>query len=74
MQDVRIDRLSLAPRALMFQGMKKEQAIYRALAAEELYALEQRARVARAHAVAAILKSVYDRAVSALTAKVVRHA
>jgi hypothetical protein len=41
---------------------------------EELYALDQRARQERARAVAAILKAVYDRAVSALTAKVVRHA
>jgi hypothetical protein len=74
MQDVSIDRLWLARRALIFQCMKKDHAAYGAPAAEELYALEHRARVARARAVAAILKSVYDRAVSALTAKVVRHA
>jgi hypothetical protein len=74
MQDVSIDRLWLAPGALILQCMKKEQASYRASTAGELYALERRARVARAHAVAAILKSLYDRAASALTAKVVRHA
>ena len=59
--------------------MKK--AIYTAPTLEELYALDKRARQERARAVAAgfaraatALKSVYERALSALTAKVVRHA
>jgi hypothetical protein len=52
--------------------MKK--AMYRAPTVEELYALEKRARRERARHVAALFRSVYDRAVSALTAKVVRHA
>jgi hypothetical protein len=72
MQDVRIDRLFLAPRGLIFHCMKK--AMYRALTTEELYALEKRARRERARFVAALFSSLYDRAVSALKAKVVRHA
>jgi hypothetical protein len=52
--------------------MKK--ALYHALTIEELYAIEKRARQERAHYVAALLRSVYDRAVTALTPKVVRHA
>lgn len=59
--------------------MKK--AMYTAPTLEELYALDKRARQERALAVAAgitraanALKSVYERALSALTAKVVRHA
>ena len=52
--------------------MKKEA--YRALTTEELYALDKRARQARARYVAAALKSIYERAFGALTAKVVRHA
>ncbi len=72
MQGVRFDRLSLMRRALIFQCMKK--ATYRAPTIEELYALEKRARQARARFVAAALKSVYERAVGALTSKVVRHA
>jgi hypothetical protein len=70
MQDVSIDRLFMDPRSLIFQCMKK--ATYPTT--EELYALEKRARRERARFVAALLKSVYDRAVSTLTAKVVRHA
>jgi hypothetical protein len=42
--------------------------------AEELYALEKRARRERARSVAALVSSIYERAHSALTAKVVRHA
>ena len=71
MQDVRIDRLSLAPRGLILHCMKK--ALYRAPTTEELYAIEKRARQERARYVATLLRSAYDRAVSALTAKVVRH-
>jgi len=56
----------------MLQGMKK--AVYQAPTTEELYALEKRARQERARYIAALVSSVYDRAVSALTAKVVRHA
>jgi hypothetical protein len=70
MQDVSIDRLSMDPRGLIFDCMKK--ALYPTT--EELYALEKRARRERARFVGALLKSVYDRAVSTLTAKVVRHA
>ena len=59
--------------------MKK--AIYDVLTPEELYALDRRARRERARFVgtmmvsgALALKSVYERALAALTAKVVRHA
>ena len=59
--------------------MKKERST--ALSLGELYALDKRARQERARAIAAAsrwaanaLKSVYERALSALTAKVVRHA
>jgi len=56
--------------------MKK--AMYQAPTTEELYALEKRARLERSRQVAALLgslcKSLYDRARSALKAKVVRHA
>jgi hypothetical protein len=72
MQDVNIDRLSMDWRGLIFHCMKK--ALYRAPTTEELYALEKRARQERARYIAALFKSIYDRAVSALTAKVVRHA
>jgi hypothetical protein len=72
MQEVKIDRLSVAPRGLIFHCMEK--ALYRAPTTEELYALEKRARQERARFVAALIRSVYDRARSALTAKVVRHA
>lgn len=78
MQDVRFDRLSLAAAGLIFYPMKKDidskAALYRTPTAEELYALELRARRERARVLAAAFKSVYERAVSALTAKVVRHA
>jgi hypothetical protein len=72
MRDVSIDRLFVARRGPIFQCMKK--ALYRALTSEELYALEKRARQERARYVAALFRSIYDRALSALTAKVVRHA
>jgi hypothetical protein len=72
MQDVRSDRLCLERRGLIFQCMKK--ALYQAPTTEQLYALEKRARRERALYVAALIRSLYDRAVSALTAKVVRHA
>ena len=72
MQDVRIDRLCVAQRGLILHGMKK--ALYQAPTTEQLYAIEKRARLERARHVAALFRSVYDRAVSALTAKVVRHA
>jgi hypothetical protein len=61
--------------------MKK--AVYQAPTIEELYALEKRARQERARYIGALIYSVYHRAVSALasyralsahTAKVVRHA
>jgi hypothetical protein len=74
MQDVSIDRLSMARRGLILHGMKKERTSIRVATIEELYALERSARAARAEAIAEILKSAYDRAVSALSAKVVRHA
>ena len=79
MKDVRIDRLFTAGRGLIFYCMKK--AIYHAPTPEELYAFEKRAREERARYVtamivtaAAALKSRFDRAVSALTGKAVRHA
>ena len=79
MREVKNDRLFMALGGLIFQGMKK--AIYYAPTPEELYALEKRAREERARQVAAMLaaaagalKSALNRAVSALNAKVVRHA
>ena len=79
MPEVSIDRLFVAGRGLISYRMKK--AIYTAPTPEELYAFEKRAREERARfvaasiaAAAAALKSRYERAVSALTAKAVRHA
>lgn len=79
MAEVSIDRLSLAGGALIFHGMKK--LIYSAPTPEELYAYEKRAREERARYVAAMfvaaaaaLKSRFERAISALTRKAVRHA
>ena len=72
MQDLKNDRLFVAGRGLIFHGMKK--AMYQLPTAEELYALEKRARRERALHVAALFRSLYERAHSALTAKVVRHA
>lgn len=58
-----------------------EKSLYRGPTAAELYALERRAREERACYIAAsigsaavALKSVIERAVTALSAKVVRHA
>jgi hypothetical protein len=65
MQDLINDRLFVAGRGLMFHCMKK--AMFQLPAAEELYALEKRARRERAVHIAALFSS-------ALTAKVVRHA
>jgi hypothetical protein len=76
MQDLRNDRLFLAGRGLIFQCMKK--AMFQLPTAEELYALEKRARRERAVHVAALFSSLvgslYGRVRSALTAKVVSHA
>jgi hypothetical protein len=72
MQDVRSDRLCLERGELILHGMKK--ALYQAPTTEELYALEKRARRERALYIGALIRSLYDRAVSALTARVVRHA
>ena len=72
MQDVRSDRLCVELGGLIFHCMKK--ALYQAPTTEELYALEKRARRERARYVAALIRSIYDRVVSTLTAKVVRHA
>jgi hypothetical protein len=58
-----------------------EQQLYRTPMAAELYALERRAREERARVIAAgfasavvALKSLFERALAALSAKVVRHA
>ena len=79
MGDVSIDRLFMAGRGLIFYRMKK--AIYFAPTPEELYAFEKRAREERARYVAGLftaaataLKSRFERAVSALSGKDVRHA
>ena len=76
MQDLRNDRLFVAGGGLIFQCMKK--ALFPLPTAEELYALEKRARRERAAYVAALfsslISSLYERVHSALTAKVVRHA
>ena len=64
--------MSLVAAGLIFHCMKK--AIYQAPTTVELYALEKRARVERARYIAALIKSAYERAVSVLSAKVVRHA
>lgn len=79
MQDVRIDRLSLARGGLILQGMKK--AIDRYPTSAELYALEQAARRERARVIAELLasgarsvKGLFARAISVLATKTVRHA
>ena len=72
MQGMRFDRLSLARLALILLCMKKAQ--YRIPTTEELYALEMRARQERARYIAALIGSAYERVLSALTSKVVRHA
>jgi hypothetical protein len=53
--------------------MKKELS-RAATTSEELYALQMQARLARARFVGDALKWIYQKAVSALSAKVVRHA
>jgi hypothetical protein len=72
MQDLINDRLFAAGRGLIFHCMKKARIPLPT--AEELYALERLARRERARSVAALLRSIYERAHSALTAKVVHHA
>ena len=66
----------VAGRGLIFQCMKK--ALFQLPTADELYALEKRARRERSGYVAALLSSLvsslYQRVHSALTAKVVHHA
>ena len=56
----------------MLQYMKKAQ--NRTPTTGELYALALRARHERARCIAALARSLYTRAMSAVTAKVVRHA
>ena len=72
MQDLINDRLFVAGRGLIFNCMKKARIPLPT--AEELYALEKRARRERARSMAALFNSIYERAHSALTAKVVHHA
>jgi len=76
MQDLKNDRLFIAGRGLIFHCMKK--AMFQLPTAEELYALEKRARRERAlyigALVSSLISSIYERVHSALTAKVVRHA
>jgi hypothetical protein len=72
MPDLINDRLFVAGRGLIFHCMKKARIPLPT--AEELYALEKRARRERARSVAALFSSIYERAHSALTAKVVHHA
>jgi hypothetical protein len=84
MREVSIRRLCLRLRALILHGMKKANV----LTTEQLYALERAARRERARVVAQLfasgmhalisgvhaLKGLFKRAVSALSAKVARHA
>jgi len=76
MHDLKNDRLFVDGRGLIFHCMKK--AMFQLPTAEELYALERRARRERSMHVAALfgalMSSLYERAHSALTAKVVHHA
>ena len=72
MQDLINDRLFVAGRGLIFHCMKK--ANVQLPTTEELYALERRARRERARSIAALFSLIYERAHSALTAKVVHHA
>ncbi len=65
----------------MEKDIVMKTSLYRTPTAAELYALERRAREERARVVAAgfaaaavALKSVFERAIGALSAKVVRHA
>ena len=72
MQDLINDRLFVAGSGLIFQCMKKARIPLPT--AEELYALERLARRSRARSIAALFSSIYERAHTALTAKVVNHA
>ncbi|MFL6565113.1 MAG: hypothetical protein ACJ8G5_09305 [Burkholderiales bacterium] len=76
MPELKNDRLFVAGGGLIFQCMKK--ALFQLPTAEELYALEKRARRERSMHVAALFRSLvsslYERVRSALIAKVVRHA
>jgi hypothetical protein len=72
MQDLINDRLFVARRGLIFHCMKKARIPLPT--AEELYALEQLARRSRARSIAALFRSLYAGAHSALIAKVVHHA
>jgi hypothetical protein len=73
MQEVSFHRLYRSLAALIFPSMKKELS-RAATTSEELYALQMQARLARARFVGDALKWIYQKAVSALSAKVVRHA
>jgi hypothetical protein len=80
MEEVRNDRLFLQGPGLIFYCMKKAT-YYHAPTPEELYAFDKRAREERARyvgelvsAAATALKFRLERAFSALTGKVVRHA
>lgn len=64
MQDVNIDRLCRKPGGLILHCMKK--ALSQAPTAEELYALERRARQERARYLAGLLRALYDQAISGL--------
>ena len=72
MHHMKNDRLFVDGGGLIFHCMKK--AMFQLPTAEELYALEKRARRERSMHVAALISSLYERVHSALTAKVVRHA
>ena len=72
MHDLKNDRLFVDRGGLIFHCMKK--AMFQLPTAEELYALEKRARRERSIHVAALVTSMYERVHSALTAKVVHHA
>ena len=56
MQEVRIDRLSLGLRGLIFHGMKNREFTYPTL--DELYAIEQRARRMRAAEMGRVLRTL----------------
>ena len=72
MQELINDRLFVAWRGLIFHCMKK--AMLQLPTAEELYALERRARRERSMYLAARVSSLFERVHSAITAKVVHHA
>ena len=76
MHDLKNDRLFVDGGGLIFHCMKK--AMFQLPTAEELYALEKRARRERSMHVAALFSSlassICERVHSAFTAKVVHHA